>query len=92
LRPPGLDKGEKDNENIVLLLEHHFCSLHLNLQNAEIILEAFPEAVKEQLSHIKSHQYNKNTEIGLETNHPDWKDHGHGLITYKHHIYIPPEG
>jgi hypothetical protein len=87
-RPPGLDKGEKDNENVILLPEHHFCSLHLNLQNAELILEAFPEAVKERLLRIPCHQYNKNAKVGLETKHPDWKDHGHGLITYKHCIYL----
>ena len=89
-RPPDLDKGEKDNENTVLLPEHHFRSLYLNLQNAELILGAFPEAVKERLSRIKRHQYDKNAQIGLETNDPDWKDHGYGLITYKHRIYIPP--
>jgi len=61
-----------------------------NLQDAELILEAFPEAVKERLSHIPRHQYDKNAKIGLNTNHPDWKDHGHGLIMYKHRIYIPP--
>ena len=42
-RLPGLDKGEKDNENVILLPEYHFCSL----QPAKIALEAFPETVKE---------------------------------------------
>jgi len=76
--------------NTVLLPEHHFRSLYLNLQNAELILGAFPEAVKERLSRIKCHQYDKNAQTGLETNNPNWKDHGYGLITYKHRIYIPP--
>ena len=89
-RPPGLDKGENDNENTVLLPEHHFRSLHLNLQGAEYLFGTFPEAIKERLSRIKQHDYDKNAKIGLETNHPDWKDHGHGFITYKNRIYIPP--
>jgi hypothetical protein len=89
-RPPGLDKGENDNENTVLLPEHHFRSLHLNLQGAEYLFGTFPEAIKERLSRIKRHDYDKNAKIGLETNHPDWKDHGHGFITYKNRIYIPP--
>jgi len=38
-RPLGLDKGENDNENTVLLPEHHFRSLHLNLQGAKYLLE-----------------------------------------------------
>jgi len=70
--------------------EHHFRSFHLNLQGAEYLFGTFPEAIKERLSRIKRHDYDKNAKIGLETNHPDWKDHGHGFITYKNRIYIPP--
>jgi len=89
-RPPGLDKRENDNESTVLLPEYHFRSLHLNLQGAEYLFGTFPEAIKERLSRIKRQDYDKNAKIGLGTNHPDWKDHGHGFITYKNHIYIPP--
>jgi len=89
-RPPGLDKRENDNESTILLPEYHFRSLHLNLQGAEYLFGTFPEAIKEQLSQIKRQDYDKNAKIGLGTNHPDWKDHGHGFITYKNHIYIPP--
>ena len=56
-RPPGLDKGEKDNKNVTLLPTHHFCSLYLNLQGAELILGAFPEAVRHQLTSIKCTTY-----------------------------------
>jgi len=31
-RPPGLDKGEKDNENVTLLPEQHFRSLFLTFK------------------------------------------------------------
>jgi len=56
-RPPGLDKGEKDNENVTLLPTHHFCSLYLNLQGTELIFGAFPEAVRHQLTSIKCTTY-----------------------------------
>ena len=52
-RPPGLDKEENDNKNDILLPEHHFYNLHLQLQGAEYLLGAFPEAVREQLSHLQ---------------------------------------
>jgi len=89
-RPPGLNKGVDDNQNIILLPESHFRSLFLNLQGAELLLGAFPEAVLTRLSHIPSHYYDKVAKIGLQSNDKDWNDHGNGQITYCNRIYIPP--
>ena len=90
-RPPGLDKGEKDNENVTLLPEQHFLFLFLNLHGAELILGAFPEAVRHRLTSIKRTTYDQNTIIGLDNKDPDWQDHGFGHITYKNRLYIPPD-
>jgi len=56
--------------------------------HAELLLGAFPEAVRTWLSSIKRRDYDQVAKIGLASN--DRKDHRHGLITYKDHIYIPP--
>ena len=88
-RPPGLDKGENDNKNIILLPEHHFCTLHLRLQGAEYLFGTFPEAIKERLSRLKQDEYDKQALKGLNTNDIHWIDHRHRLVTYKDRIYIP---
>jgi hypothetical protein len=90
-RPPGLDKGENDNKDVILLPDHRFHTLHLQLQGAEYLLGASPEAVKERLSCLRRDQYNKQPLKGLDTNDMDWIDHGHGLVTYKDRIYIPAD-
>ena len=56
---------------------------------AEYLFGAFPEAIKERLSHIKREQYDAQTLKGLDSHDPDWIDHGNGLITYQERIYIP---
>ena len=88
-RPPGLDKGENDNENVILLPEHHFRSLFINLQDDEQSLKSFPDAILERLKQIKPETYEHAVKVGLQTKDPDWHDHGDGIITYKKRIYIP---
>src|ERR1700736_5682838 len=46
LRPPGLDKGEKDNKNITLLPNLRFRFLSLRLTGTEVLLQAYPEAIQ----------------------------------------------
>ncbi len=89
-RPPGLDRGVDDNKNITVLPEKHFRSLFLNLQGAELIFGAFPEAVAHRLTMIHHDSYDNIAKKGLDEKDNDWSDHGHGLITYKGLIYIPP--
>ena len=66
-RPPSLDKGENDNKNTVLLPPQHFHTMHLDVMGAEYLFGAFPEAIKERLSHIKREQYDAQTLKGLES-------------------------
>src|ERR1700723_3799207 len=60
-RPPGLDKGENDNKDVVLLPPQHFHTLHtqIDLHNAEYILtdDPFQQSIKERLSHIEREHY-----------------------------------
>jgi hypothetical protein len=74
-----------------LLPEHHFRTLHLQLQGAEYLLGAFPEAVREQLSRLQRDKYDEQALKGLNTTDTNWTDHGHGLVTYKDRIYIPAD-
>jgi len=68
-RLQGLDKGEgKITKTPFLYQSTHFRSHRPidTLQNADILLEAFPEAVKEQLSRTNS-WIQQTAKIGLET-------------------------
>ena len=94
-RPPGLDKGENDNKDVVLLPPQHFRALHtqIDLHNAEYILtdDPFQQSIKERLSHIEREHYDGQVIKALATQHKDWYDHGDGIITYQERIYIPSD-
>jgi len=90
-RPPGLDKGENDNKNVVLLPEYHFKSLMTQVNDTVTPTEAFPEAIRTRLTRIPRDKYDKQARRGLDTNDPDWINHGHGHITYKDRLYIPAD-
>jgi transposase InsO family protein len=90
-RPPGLDKGENDNQNVILLPEHHFKTLFSNLQDAQPLNGTFPETIRERLSRYKNIKNDKYVQKALNSNDPQWNDHGDGIITYKNRIYIPPD-
>src|SRR5712664_1356826 len=51
-RPPGLDRGKNDNENIVLLPEHHFHTLCLQLHDTGSPPGVFPNAIRERVAGI----------------------------------------
>src|SRR5712664_3344305 len=90
-RPPGLDKGENDNKDIILLPEHHFRTLHSRLVDAESHPGPLPDTIRERLSHLRRDKYNRQALKGLDTDDTDWIDHGHGHVTYKDRLYIPAD-
>ena len=89
-RPPNLDKGENDNKNTILLPPHHFRTLQIRLQNAEIVLKADANTIQERILRIHPDKYDLQVKKGLETKNPLYINDRTGLITYKDLIYVPP--
>jgi hypothetical protein len=88
-RPPNLDKGEKDNENLILLPQQHFRSLYFVLRNAEVTTESFADTIRHRLASITPEKYDRTVIEKLAEKDKNYQDHEHGIITYQNRIYIP---
>ena len=77
-RMTGLETGEKDNENVVLLKPEIFISL-LDIDSTETIL-----------SDIRKRRKNleRVAQNALEKKFPDWNE-DNGIITWQGRIYVP---
>lgn len=73
------DRGDKDNENVVLLKPEWFRVHEVTLQSGEDLLDR-----------VKRSGRNKDLAVikALENNEPDWKEEG-GIVTWKGRIYVP---
>ena len=77
-RMTGLEMGENDNKDIVLLKPEFFiCSIELEYPENELL-----EKIKQNKN------IEKEIKNALNAGHKDWKEEN-GIIYWKNHIYVP---
>ena len=88
-RMTGLDRGEKDNENVTLLKPELFISrIHFSLNTHTVDT---PEDII--LTKIKQRKANKDkyVQVALEKKEKDWEETDDGVVTWQGRIYVPKD-
>jgi hypothetical protein len=81
-RMTGLEKGENDNANVVLLKPEFFI--------ANMIVENPEDRI---LNDIKKQKQNMDTYVRkrLDAKDKDWEETADGLVLFQNHIYVPKD-
>ena len=79
-RRAGHEKGEKDNQGVILLGDHLFVRLHDDDQALEDLLEKIKKVNKRQWEEVVKKNIEKK-ELGWQLQE--------GLVTWKNRVYVP---
>ena len=79
-RRAGHEKGEKDNQGVILLGDHLFVRLHDDNQALEDLLE--------KIKTINKRQWEEVVKKNIAKKEPDWRLQ-EGLVTWKNRVYVP---
>jgi RNase H-like domain found in reverse transcriptase/Reverse transcriptase (RNA-dependent DNA polymerase)/Integrase zinc binding domain len=80
-RRPDLERGENDNENVILLKPEHF-------RRQEFIFQSLDD---DFLTRIRASSGAKDriVERALAGNEKSWQEHEDGVVTWQERIYVP---
>ena len=80
-RRPDLKRGEKDNENITMLKEHHF-------RTQEFIFESLDNNFLRRVRASRKSR-DRMVEKALLGKEKDWTEQDDGVVTWRHRVYVP---
>jgi hypothetical protein len=87
LRKAGLEKGENDNSDIVMLKPELFRVL---LRATALDFEGEDRSIIHRIQDCTAPREESVVKSPLLKN-PSWKEHPDGLLTHRDHIYVPPD-